>query len=691
MCRKGGANLGGIWIPIAGASIVQPDLSVRPEAHLRFEMSETNRESKLTVSPDQKREYIKLLVEGWTQKEASQQCGFSERTGKTIKKEYVDKIGPLPKIQLAPTSLEIPGPKQYYELDQEPQKCLDDFGRFRARYFGRRSSPWQEDAAEVCRKKLSTPYKEYGVVNCPPGSGKSTLFTHDIPAWLTARDRAIRGLIGSSNQVMANQYCYRLRMSLERKIPMQAKSDELAGNLSFDAVSTLAADYGRFRPLESTVPWARTAFIVEQYFATSTDEKEATWSAFGRDAEFLGTRINIAVWDDLVTRAALKTLERIEGDRLWWMDQAESRIEPGGLLILQGQRLHPEDLYRFCLNMDMPIDEFGEEVHEDAIPKKYFHVVYRAHYDEKCEDDHSRGAKPYDPKDPEESGCLLDPVRLPWRELKTIMAQPLSNFEVVYQQQDVDPEDVLVPQIWLDGGFDPDTKETLLGCFAEDWAPLTIPKDLNGEVLSVVSVDPSPTKFWSIQWWLYVQPPQAEPLMGFRYLMDIERKPMSSEELLDWNVGLGTWTGLLEDWFQRSKEMGQRISTVIIEQNAAQRFLFKYSWFKRWMSIRGVDVRPHNTTTNKLDPEFGVWTIRNHYRYGRVVLPGTPEGKRLVAPLTYELTRYTRYEGFSTDDCVMANWFFEYQLQYLKPGEIEIPDLYNDIPSWIKDKPSVLA
>ena len=45
---------------------------------------------------------------------------------------------------------------------------------------------------------LSPRTKRYLVVNCPPGSGKSTLFAHDIPAWLTVRNRQIRGMIGSA-------------------------------------------------------------------------------------------------------------------------------------------------------------------------------------------------------------------------------------------------------------------------------------------------------------------------------------------------------------------------------------------------------------------------------------------------------------------------------------------------------------
>jgi predicted NACHT family NTPase len=80
------------------------------------------------------------------------------------------------------------------ELCGEARRALEDFGFFRYRYFGRRSTPWQEEAGHQVVAWLATKQKEYAVVNCPPGSGKTTLFTHDIPAWLTCRNRGIRGM-----------------------------------------------------------------------------------------------------------------------------------------------------------------------------------------------------------------------------------------------------------------------------------------------------------------------------------------------------------------------------------------------------------------------------------------------------------------------------------------------------------------
>lgn len=717
------------------------------------------------VTPAEKRQFLNLLSEGWTVEQAASQIGRSLSWGKqfirTIRatqakhddveggrgnahnpltglspQEIARELAADESMQgrdLAPLSPQtdepaspsaasqifgeqidseqgLPPESQDFllrplrrsELSPIALECLEDFAKFRYRYFGRMSSPWQEHAAHTTKDRLATPHKEFGVVNAPPGSGKSTLFTHDIPAWLTVRSRSLRGFIGSSTQKMANSYTGRLRSTLDRKIPMQASTEDLAYGLARDADSTLVKDYGLFRPDPSLgAPWTRTQFTVSQLVDTPISEKESTWTAFGEDSGFLGWRVNIAIWDDLVTRDVLRTLEKIEAQRQWWIDEAQTRLEPGGLLLLQGQRLGAEDLYRYCLDMVSGYTELDEhlfELGEEELPdeKKYFHIIYKAHYEEHCRVDedpsmHRMKAPPYDPNNPTESGCLLEPVRLPWRELKATQEQPLSNYRVVYQQEDVSPDEVLVPKIWLDGGLHSDGID-YPGCYDESRTLGQIPHDLSGLKLSIMTVDPSPTRYWAIQWWLYVEPPNTQRLQGFRYLIDQIRMPLDAPQLLDWVVSLNDYSGILQDWWDRSYKAGHPIRYLIVEKNAAQRFLMQYDWFRRWTMLRSVILRPHETGSNKADPDYGVKTIRNHYRYGRTRLPGakdaqrTPEGG--VAPLVNELTRYPHS---STDDCIMANWFMEYNLQHLVRAETSHPNLYNDMPSWVEGNQSQSA
>lgn len=638
------------------------------------------------VTPEEKAEFIRLLQEGWNVKEAAEKVHRSYAWAKKFKRELEIATPEAVKPVLPP----ITGPKRLPEMSSIARDCLDDFGRFRARYFGRISSPWQEDAANQMRLLLESPFKEYVVVNCPPGSGKSTLFTHDIPAWVTCRSRTIRGFVGSSTQKLANQYVRRLRGAFERTIPMQAKSEDLMRHLGRDADSTLTHDYGIFRPSLVSVPWTMHQFTVEQLGETPVDEKECTWAAYGMDAEFLGWRVNFIVWDDLVTYDICKNIERIEDQRRWWHDEAETRLEPGGLLVLQGQRLKSNDLYRYCLDLTTGIEELDDhltELGEEVLPreKKYHHIIYKAHYDEFCqaEEDstvHRVTAEPY--KRDGSGGCLLDPARLSWRELKAVMARPFSNYRVVYQQEDVDPTEVLVPKLWVDGGRGDDGIE-YPGCWDKDRPLAQRPKHLPpGTRLSVVTADPSPTKYWAIQWWLYVQPDYVEEQgMGFRYLIDLERKPMDAPDLLDWNLDSSKWTGLLEDWWRHSKEIGIPITHLVLENNVAQRFMNQYEFFRRWYMARGVNMIPHTTSKNKTSDEYGVKVIKPHYRYGRVRLPGLGHEARRQAG--YLVTEVTTYPEGSYDDNVMAHWFLEYQLQFLVDPLDDAEPIYDDIPSWV--------
>lgn len=654
------------------------------------------------IPPPQRTKFWKLVSEGWQIVDAAEQSGISYTVAKAMVKERFPHGAPqtIAPQKAANTSAHILlSPLTIAELSPIARDCLDDFGKFRFRYFGRKSSPWQEDAANVCKEKLATPLKEYGVVNCPPGSGKSTLFTHDIPAWLTCRSRSIRGFIGSSTQTIANSYTGRLRSTFARKVPMQAKSEDLALGLAVDAVTTLVAEYGNFNPnIPDPIgaPWTRSQFTVAQYGEILTDEKEATWTAFGRDTGFLGWRVNFIVWDDLVVMRRLKTLEMIEADRVWFVNEAITRLEPGGLFILQGQRLGPEDLYRYALDMPSGYDlsdeyddifELGDEqAYQD---KKFFHIKYKAHYEEHCiahqdPTTHSRRALPYKPDGT--GGCLLDPQRLSWRELKAVKAQPLSNFDVVYQQDDVDPSQVLVPKHWINGGMH--EGESYPGCYDLDRSANQVPRT-QGRRLSVITVDPSPTKFWAVQHWMYVQPPHAktrqDKIMGLRYLINQLWEPMGGNDLLDWYIDKQKWDGLLEQMWQVTKRLGIPYTYLIVEQNAAQRFLLQYDWFKRWAQYRSVSIIPHDTNKNKTDPEFGVDVIANHYRFGRVRLPGTPQGKTTSQPLVDQVTHYP---DSVYNDCVMAHWFFEHKLPRLVKKENRRISVYKDIPTWAKRTPT---
>lgn len=632
----------------------------------------------MAVTPVQRKKYFEARAAGFSIVQSAQKAKFSEATAYRVEKaaknlradEDLDSSARTYREQKEEAKLE--GPKRHDKLSDEAKRALEDFGYFRQRYFGRISTPWQEQAGEELVRLLESPDKEYVVMNMPPGSGKTTLL-HDLTCWVICRNRAVRLLTGSATMSLAKRNLMRVRRSLERIIPEIADEMLKARGQAVDAESTLALDYGRFKPLEKEL-WTNEAFIVMQYEDSGAiSEKEPTLSAYGMDSGFIGGRFDGCFWDDLVDPRKVRSAEQREAMEDWYQDVAETRLEPAGMLALIGQRLAPDDLYRFALDMVQPLDEEDEDALDSMTEeernalrrdKKYKHLLYKAHYDENCSpDNHKRTASAYP------DGCLLDPRRLPWREISNLMSNRGERFAVVYQQEDIALDDVLVRHEWVYGHGDSP------GCIDKDRDRWEIPPGLSPrDCIVVATADPSPTNFWSIQCWLY------HPESKQRFLLDLIRQKMEAPEFLEYNYNLGEFTGIMEEWQRLSESLGFPIQVWVVEQNAAQRFMLQYDHFKRWRQIRGVEVIPHNTTSNKADPEYGVTTISQHYRFGRVRLMGKGEGKTRSIKLIDEVTRYPHGR---TDDCVMAQWFFEWNLPNIYLPQTRTIQAWR--PKWVKN------
>jgi len=624
----------------------------------------------MAITPGQKQKFFGLREAGYSQADAAQKAGFSVATARRLESREKSTVRGK-ELTLVKQMEDLPGPKKHSELSSEARRALEDFGYFQERYFGRIATPWQKEGAESIAKLLETPNEEYVVINAPPGAGKTVTFVHDIPAWLTCRNRAIRGMIGSATMSLAKRNLMRLRRTLERVEPEKGEINAVRRGDALDAISTLAQDFGRFRPLDKEI-WTNEAFIVMQdEDQGAISEKEPTWSSYGIDTSFIGGRYDFVMWDDLVDPRKMRTLEQKEALQDIYQDVCETRLEPGGLLVLQGQRIASDDLYRFALDLNAPTadedddldeEEMTERIGEDRKAKKYHHIIFRSHYADRCApENHKKSALAY----PE--GCLLSPRRLPWSKISTLMSNRGETFNVIYQQEDVDPTEVLVPNAWVYG------HDEFVGCIDRERERLEIPPGLDpNQCLSIATADPSPTNFWSVQWWIY------DPNSDRRYLIDLLRRKMDAPDFLDWSSQEGRFVGVMDEWQDASKTLGFPITTWIVEANAAQRFMLQYDHVRRWRSLHSVDILPHTTSRNKSDPQFGVETIAPHWRFGRVRLPGRGEGKVVAMRLIDEVTKYPHGR---TDDCVMAEWFFEWNLPNLSVPSA--PSITAWRPSWV--------
>lgn len=628
------------------------------------------------IKQQQKTKYFRFRRLGFTREEAAAKAGFSLSTAAGLEREAkTDNSTPGNRPD---RFAEPEGPIPLDELGEDARDCLEDFARFRAYYLGSVSVPWQEEMAQRVRGLYESPQDEYVVVNCPQGGGKTRFFSHDLAAWLTIRDRALRGILGAHGLKYSKLLTEGLRKTFARTSPVRPKDELVRSGKAVNATSTLVEGYGTLKPTadEANV-WRVDQFTVAQHGGEASPDKEPTWAAFSYEAQILGWRVDLMIWDDLVNSKMLRNPDAVDELNRWWDDEAESRLDDGGLCLLVGQRLRSNDIYRYCLDkVDVTELEGGEEPDEYS-PRQYTHIVYKAHYAELCEGRHQRDDPAY-----LAGGCLLDPNRVTWQKCKAKMAA--GNFEVLFQQEDSDPANVLVPKVWIDGGrkdgvsYEPVwDMDRPIGTLPTHFAP-------GSYMVRCMTVDPSPTKWWGILDWLYVLPPNTEPLAGQRYLIDVHRAKMGANEFLDFSRAQDDFVGLAEDWVSRSRGQAIPISYIIIEKNAAQRWAQQYEFFQSWASSRGVIPIEHETMSNKADETFGIWqTIPRAYQYGRVRLPGEhgSQSRHRVWPLVAELTTYP--DG-ATDDLVMSQWFFEYNLQHLVRQRHRIGNIHHDQPAWAR-------
>ncbi len=663
------------------------------------------------ITPAQLKIFWKCIDEGAAIVGAAKTAGFSLPSGYNIHREQRGRELVKPKgkgqshhwsqragLNKDPRTqghqeANLPDPIALDDISLDARDALEDFHYFSERYFGRVPTPWRREAADVTLKLYDDEDKRHAVVNCPPGSGKTALFTHDIPAWLTMRDRAIRGVLGSWGMSTSGSYTRRLRTTFDRTALVPVSEDLIAKGMERQPSGVLAADFGRIKPLGQSDFWTANSFTVEQLDGRAPADKEPTWTAFG-NGEIIGWRVDFLIFDDLVTVRKLDSEAEQQRTRRWWDDEVEKRLEPGGLLLLEGQRLGANDHYRYCLDK-LDIDEDDLEVldgfdpdFEEGRRRKYHHIIFKAHYEDKCSGGNSREphhhpatAKPYP------DGCLLDPARLKFRDLKREEAENPSRYMTVFQQEDTNPDQVLIPRHWIDGDADHP------GCWDKDRDSWELPS-LEGPVITVVSVDPSPTKNWAVQAWAY------HPNSETYFLLDLFRGEMTQPSFLYGERD--DYSGLLEDIRKDFEARGRPLRHVIFEKNVAQRWFLQQPYVEKWKRKHQVRIHDHETHhRNKSDPKYGITMLRPLFEHGQIRLPGvqvppggSPKdytGRRNSIKLTNELTRYSLLYGASgTDDQIMAAWMMAHKARTLRtPDPTSMPRLNQYVAGWmVKRKPA---
>lgn len=613
------------------------------------------------VTVEQEERFWEAIRNGASQRTAARLAGFSESTAKRLLRKKANGRD----YREQRRSADIPDvPIPLEEIRAEAREALADRTGvlFCRRYFGVELSPWQQVSWAQMEDAWDSPDREFVLENAPPGGGKSLKLVMFFAKRIVL-NRSVRLLFISRAQSLAERNALRLRRALERSTP------------AVGAAACLAVDFGRFKPRQGGDIWARHQYVVEQMDGAPIEEKEPTVSAFGFDAEWIGNRIDGVGGDDMDSTKTVRSLHVVAANRDVFDNDLEPRLESpsltdpftgekvGGLFYMAQQRLGPGDFSAHALSKVTYDDTDIEGTNGIA---QYEHVVFKAHYEHICaglpDAERRKMHGPSAPAYPE--GCLLEPRRLPWRDLLKAMNNP-SRFAVVYQQEEATQDGVLVKPLWVKGGIDPETGETLLGCWDDERGLCELPR-LSPPVLSVVTVDPSVANYWAFQWWIY------HPASEQRFLMDCVKARKSASSLLDWDFDDEKFVGIIEEWQRRSERvsfdvgLNVRITTWVLEAVGAFKFLQAYNHTKRWRQQNNVSFIAHETNINKHDHQLGVSSIASHWKYGRVRLPGRGIGRVSSLRLVEEVQTYrTDRQVITLDDQVDANWMLEWNLPRL--------------------------
>lgn len=624
--------------------------------------------------PSTRIRFHKLRKDGLGVKLAAERVGISERQGWRWDK---GDMGAIQSKGRKAVNEEIHGdkehrisdPLEFDKLSDTAKRCLapDGFPLFAEKFFGLRSVPWQEKAAKLSVESiLDRTERHFGVANEPPGVGKSTLWTFVIPAWLLAGGgledpgwgRSLRFMFGHAAKNVSIHYVQRFSRLLTSKRPFYDKQARVYAELS------MPVEFGRFMPLQAmgdVTLWQDKQFIAAQIEDVDLSDKEPTCQAVSPGAEFVGDRCEYASWDDLVTTKTSARAELVAQLAEWFEKEAEPRIEPGGILWLVGQRINSMDLFRNRLD-DMWVDEKGE------IQRKYFHIVFPAHYEPACTGEHRQWNAEYDVA---ADGCLLDEVRLSWRDILKVAQRP--HFRTVYQQEDSDPTQALVTKDMLEGGrammpnaVTGDMEQVEYpGCYNRQRGWMEIPSGVR-DLVNYVTVDPaaggkSPGSNWAIEWWA------CAGIDKPRYLVWATRQLMQAGELLDFDPVENKFIGWMERLQVASILAHQAIRVWVIESNSAFKHLFQYRHYQLWKErYPFVEVIPHETQKNRHDDYMGVEALLRHkYKNGLADLPRQSGDLKALTFLNAFEKELTSWPNGSTDDTVMADWM----------GEVNLPEI----------------
>lgn len=395
------------------------------------------------------------------------------------------------------------------------------------------------------------------LVNVPPNHAKSMTITINYVTYRIAKDPNINVLVISKTQEQAKKFLYAIKQ-----------------RLTHPKYADLQLAFGPADGYKATAEqWSATRVYLGGD-ARDSGEKDPTVEALGMGGMVYGSRAHLIVLDDVVT---LSNAGEWAKQQDWIRQEVASRLPPGGgQLLVVGTRVAPVDLYKELRN--------AEHYTDGKVPWTYLAMPAVLKYNDTPKDWETLWPVcdlPLNETDqPDEDGLFERWSGPRLNEVRNEVGP--GKWSLVYQNLDV-AEDAIFDPVCVRGAVNGMRRP--------------------GALVSGATGHPqNPENFYRV---IGIDPAMSGDTAAIAYAVD---RRTHKRYVMDVHVMTSPTPAairsLIKEWSEAYKP-----HTVIVESNAFQLFLTQDEEIRNYLASRGIAYRPHHTSNNKQDPEFGVASL----------------------------------------------------------------------------------
>lgn len=476
------------------------------------------------------------------------------------------------------------------------------------------------------------------LVNVPPNHAKTMTVTINYVTWRIVRDPSINVLVISKTQDQAKKFLYAIKQRLTS--PRYADLQNAFGPV--DGFKATADE------------WSATRIYLSGE-SRDSDSKDPTVEALGVGGQVYGSRAHLIVLDDVVT---LTNAGEWAKQQDWLRQEVASRLPPGGgQLLVVGTRVAPVDLYRELRN--------PEHYTDGRVPWTYLAMPAVLRYGDLPEDAVTlwpKSEQPLSEDDKPDADGLYE--RWSGKRLESVRNEVgPGKWSLVYQNHDV-AENAIFDPVCVRGAVNGMRKPGALIAGAAGHP------EHSENFFRVIGIDPAMSGDTAAVAYA------VDRRTHKRYVMDVHVMTSPTPQAI---------RNLIESWADR-----YRPHTVVVESNAFQLFLTKDEGIRQALATRGIAYRPHYTSNNKQDPEFGVASLSplfgtkvnregqqtwKHAGDNLIELPDASTSESVKKLIEQLITWQPGVRGSKLKmDAVMALWFAELVARETLMASTDVPN-----------------